>query len=192
MALPTGHEFEPALGVGDGQGSWVCCSPWGYKELDTTEQLNWTELNSSLGSHYILHFWLFSSLFGFPFMESFMISLISAHSLNVHVLQIPLLISHTLLIQSHHKYINRWILYQLSHKGSPNKCIFQVKSLLNPKSQYPTSSWISPVGHSSRTSIPAFQHWILNFLLTLTSHPSKLASPLCSFSGNKTTIHLVD
>ena len=35
-----GHEFEHALGVGDGQGSLVCCNPWGYKELDTTEQLN--------------------------------------------------------------------------------------------------------------------------------------------------------
>ena len=32
-----GHEFEQALGVGDGQGSLVCCSPWGRKELDTTE-----------------------------------------------------------------------------------------------------------------------------------------------------------
>ena len=31
------HEFEQALGVGDGQGSLVCCSPWGHKELDTTE-----------------------------------------------------------------------------------------------------------------------------------------------------------
>ena len=38
-----GHEFEQALGVGDGQGSLVCCSPWGLKELDTTEQLNWTD-----------------------------------------------------------------------------------------------------------------------------------------------------
>ena len=31
------HEFEQALGVGDGQGSLVCCSPWGRKESDTTE-----------------------------------------------------------------------------------------------------------------------------------------------------------
>ena len=30
-----GHEFEQALGVGDGQGSLVCCSPWGRKESDT-------------------------------------------------------------------------------------------------------------------------------------------------------------
>ena len=40
-----GHEFEQALGVGDGQGGLAFCSPWGCKELDTTEQLNWTELN---------------------------------------------------------------------------------------------------------------------------------------------------
>ena len=32
-----GQEFEQAPGVGDGQGSLVCCSPWGHKELDTTE-----------------------------------------------------------------------------------------------------------------------------------------------------------
>ena len=36
-----GHEFEQALGVGDGQGSLGCCSPWGCKESDMTEQLNW-------------------------------------------------------------------------------------------------------------------------------------------------------
>ena len=38
-----GHEFEQASGVGDGQGSLACCSPWGCKELDTTEWLNWTD-----------------------------------------------------------------------------------------------------------------------------------------------------
>ena len=35
-----GHESEQALGVGDGQGSLVCCSPWGCKESATTELLN--------------------------------------------------------------------------------------------------------------------------------------------------------
>ena len=39
-----GHEFEQAPGVGDGQGGLMCCSLWGHKELDTTEQLNWTDL----------------------------------------------------------------------------------------------------------------------------------------------------
>ena len=38
--LLDGHEFEQALGVGDGQGGLVCCSPWGHKESDMTEQLN--------------------------------------------------------------------------------------------------------------------------------------------------------
>ena len=41
----NGREFEQALGVGDEQGSLACYSPWGCKESDTTEQLNWTELN---------------------------------------------------------------------------------------------------------------------------------------------------
>ena len=42
----NGHEFEQVLGVGDrqgigdGQGSLACCSPWGGKELEMTEQLN--------------------------------------------------------------------------------------------------------------------------------------------------------
>ena len=35
-----GHEFEQALGVGDKQGGRACCSPWGRKESDMTEQLN--------------------------------------------------------------------------------------------------------------------------------------------------------
>ena len=33
------HEFEQVPGVGDRQGSLACCSPWGCKELDTTERL---------------------------------------------------------------------------------------------------------------------------------------------------------
>ena len=36
----NGHEFEQTLGDSEGQGSLTCCSPWGHKELDTTEQLN--------------------------------------------------------------------------------------------------------------------------------------------------------
>ena len=36
----NGHEFEEASGIGDGQGSLACCSPWGGKALDMTERLN--------------------------------------------------------------------------------------------------------------------------------------------------------
>ena len=35
--LLNGHEFEQALGVGDGQGTLACCSPWFHKDLDMTE-----------------------------------------------------------------------------------------------------------------------------------------------------------
>ena len=35
-----GHEVEQAVGTGDGQGSLACCSPWGLRESDRTEQLN--------------------------------------------------------------------------------------------------------------------------------------------------------
>ena len=39
-SLTLGHEFEKTPGVGDGQGSLACCSPWGHKESDATERLN--------------------------------------------------------------------------------------------------------------------------------------------------------
>ena len=35
-----GHESEHVLGVGDGQGSLACCSPWSHKEADMEEGLN--------------------------------------------------------------------------------------------------------------------------------------------------------
>ena len=54
----NGHEFEQAPGVGDGQGSLVSCSPWGRKESDTSEQLNWTEIRYSSGCYYYLVFLL--------------------------------------------------------------------------------------------------------------------------------------
>ena len=39
----NGHKFEQALGVSDEQGSPACCSPWGHRKLDKTQQLNWTD-----------------------------------------------------------------------------------------------------------------------------------------------------
>ena len=44
----SGHEFEQALGIGDGQGSLVCCGPWGRKKSDMTEWLNWPELKERI------------------------------------------------------------------------------------------------------------------------------------------------
>ena len=44
-----GHEFEQTLGVDDGQGRLACCNPWGHKESDMTEQLNWTDKKLIVG-----------------------------------------------------------------------------------------------------------------------------------------------
>ena len=40
-----GRESKWTPGVGEGQGGLACCDSWGHKESDTTERLNWTELN---------------------------------------------------------------------------------------------------------------------------------------------------
>ena len=50
----TGHEFEQASGIGDIQGSLLCCSPWGCKESDRTERLNQTDMTTDLGSDFSL------------------------------------------------------------------------------------------------------------------------------------------
>ena len=55
------HEFEQAPGVGDGQGSLACCSPWGRKDSDTTERQNWTMF---------LIFWLLSVAFAAIYMPT--------------------------------------------------------------------------------------------------------------------------
>ena len=47
----NGHEFEQAPGIGDGQGNLVCYIPWGHKELDTTEWLNWTDMYIQINVH---------------------------------------------------------------------------------------------------------------------------------------------
>ena len=46
--ITNSMEFEQALGDGEGQGSLACCSPWGHKESDTTEQLNSNRLHLRL------------------------------------------------------------------------------------------------------------------------------------------------
>ena len=48
-----GHEFEQALGVGDGQGSLACCSPWDCKELDWATELNWFTKNKDSTKQYV-------------------------------------------------------------------------------------------------------------------------------------------
>ena len=53
-----GHESEQVLGVGDGQGGLACCSPWGHKELDTPERLNWTEYSRMKQCRLQQHGWM--------------------------------------------------------------------------------------------------------------------------------------
>ena len=62
-----GHEFEQAPGVGDGQGSLAGCSPWGRKVSDTTEWLNWTELNWTE-----LYVYVDPNLLIYPFPQHFL------------------------------------------------------------------------------------------------------------------------
>ena len=49
-----GHEFGWTPGVGDGQGGLACCDSRGHKESDTTERLNWTEINCALLGCFII------------------------------------------------------------------------------------------------------------------------------------------
>ena len=51
----NGHEFEQALGDGEGQGSLMCCSPWGRKESDMTERLN-NKIRKLVNENRKLHF----------------------------------------------------------------------------------------------------------------------------------------
>ena len=62
---PNGHEFEWTPGVGDGQGGLACCSPWGCKESDTTEQLNWLKFPSEHYFFFILQVFAYFSSFSF-------------------------------------------------------------------------------------------------------------------------------
>ena len=62
MVFPVvmyGCESEWTLGVGDGQGGLVCCSPWGCKESDTTEPPNWNELIRDMCAHNLNVTWVF-------------------------------------------------------------------------------------------------------------------------------------
>ena len=59
-----GHEFGWTPGVGDGQGSLVCCDSWGCKESDMTEQLNWmTVYGVDLFLHFLFCFIIYLSVF---------------------------------------------------------------------------------------------------------------------------------
>ena len=47
-----GHKFEQVLGVGDGQGSLACCSPWDHEKSDTSGRLNWISQANELENYF--------------------------------------------------------------------------------------------------------------------------------------------
>ena len=60
-------KFEQALGIGDGQGGLACCSLWGHKESDPTEQLNSTDAYSAIAINTKIILCLWASLSKFLF-----------------------------------------------------------------------------------------------------------------------------
>ena len=62
----NGHEFEQAPGDGEGQGSLACCSPWGRRESDMTEQQQQSVIND-----FSLNLFLFTACLGFSFFNCF-------------------------------------------------------------------------------------------------------------------------
>ena len=66
----NGHEFEQAPGDGEGQGGLACCSPWGRKETDMTEQLN--NYNIMIQAHLV--YFLRHSL-NHPFLQEILVIL---------------------------------------------------------------------------------------------------------------------
>ena len=92
----NGHGFGCTPWVGDGQGGLVCCGSWGHKESNTTERLNWTEINvlNSLSSKFIL-------------------SLSLSLSISAHLSFIP---------RSTHINGDRWNIISIGVKSKPMGC----------------------------------------------------------------------
>ena len=59
----NGHGFGWTLGVGDGQGGLACCSPWGRKESDMTERLNWTEASIKKYNPCWTHYFIYITIY---------------------------------------------------------------------------------------------------------------------------------
>ena len=67
-----GHGFEQAPGVGEGHGSLACCSPWGCKESDMTEWLNWMFTHLGTCESVVVGWMVLSEMVTFS-LNSFMI-----------------------------------------------------------------------------------------------------------------------
>ena len=85
-----GHEFEQAQGAGDGQGGLVCCSPWGHKESDMTERVDW-----------LIFFYLF--IVSYRIIDPFGISFVIGYVTDFFF---PLVTKFTILRTFHFSFIN--------------------------------------------------------------------------------------
>ena len=106
------------LGVGDGQGGLTCCSPWGCKESDTTERLNWTEPFPSPGdlpNPGIEHRSLALQTYSLPAEPQGKPKNTGVGSLSFLQRIFPIQEGNQSLLHC------RWILYQLSYQGSPTE-----------------------------------------------------------------------
>ena len=104
----NGHEFEQAPGVGDGQGGLVCCSPWGRRESDTTERLNWTELVPSTSPLHLL-----TPTLPIYSLSSFHVALSVPQTYHSSFLsQVQRLFIQALLKGHHHDHTDGWSTYE--------------------------------------------------------------------------------
>ena len=118
----NGHEFEQALGVGNGQGSLACCSPWGSKESDTTERLNWAELRMT---YRIQENSLFTFTLHFLRLTSLELMMPSNHLILCHpLLFLPSIFASSRLFSNESVLRIRWPKYwSFSFSISPSKNI---------------------------------------------------------------------
>ena len=88
-----GCEFEQVPGVGDGQGSLACCSPWGHKELGMTEWLNCTEPAVLTFRHLLCRkYWYILWTFGFFWAEGPSVCLPTFSSSVVYLSKVPCIV----------------------------------------------------------------------------------------------------
>ena len=88
-----GHEFEQALGVGDGQGSLECCSPWDCIESDWVTELNWFTMIYNVCFRYTAKWFSYMYTYVYSFSGSFLIRVITEYWADF-----PVLYSRSLLV----------------------------------------------------------------------------------------------